>query len=181
MCLMSHKLSIKLTNMETGIGSKVRSSKGLALNLRITVERVYFIFVSANYCRVPTAFLVLKFDYKSPSVNCKRYWKLPELNLFLNLPREFANKQKCCKTYMRWEQSGCWWWEVSHYVLCCSNDTRDVTDDDITAADTNHFRVSSISAEKKHRDNKACTGVIMSQISATWGYRRQPMDGALLV
>ena len=59
--------------METGIGSKVRSSKGLALNLRITVERVYFIFVSANYCRVPTAFLVLKFDYKSPSVNCKRY------------------------------------------------------------------------------------------------------------
>ena len=68
MCLMSHKLSIRLTNMETGIGSKVRSSKGL--KLRITVKRVYFIFVSANYSRVPTAFLVLKFDYKSLGVNC---------------------------------------------------------------------------------------------------------------
>ena len=71
-----------------------------ALNLRITVKRVYFIFVSANYSRVPTAFLVLKFDYKSLSVNCNVTESF-QLDLFLNLPRVFANKQKCCKTYMR--------------------------------------------------------------------------------
>ena len=80
MCLMSHNLSIKQTNMETGIGT-IASSK-VALILRITVEIVFFRVGFLPIIVFSKLLFVLKFDYKSLSVNCKRYWKLLERETF---------------------------------------------------------------------------------------------------
>ena len=88
--------------METGIGTSASSK--VALILRITVEIVFFRVSFLPIIVLSKLLFVLKFDYKSLSVNCKRYWKLLErdilIHVFMNLKIGVGNKQKCCKTYM---------------------------------------------------------------------------------
>lgn len=84
-----------------------------ALNLRITVERVYFCLCQLFSCPNCFSFLVLKFDYKSLSVNCN---VTESLDLFLNLPNRVCKQTKVLQNIH--EVRAGWLLMVGSFSLC---------------------------------------------------------------